>query len=84
MTRARITILKALIDISHFESGEEHISSVLKGEGAVRGNPDAQWGQAGGPYIDIPCIVLDPEVSAKLHGLVCGAELWMGTAQVNT
>lgn len=30
---------------------------------------------AWGPLRDIPCIVLDAEVSAKFHGLVCGAEL---------
>lgn len=28
-----------------------------------------------GALRDVPCIVLDPEVSAKLHGLVRGAEL---------
>lgn len=45
------------------------------------GEPDAQWG----PLRDIPCIVLDPGSLAKLHIIsVCGAELWMGTAQVNT
>lgn len=32
-----------------------------------------RWG--GEASRDVPRIVLDPEVSAKLHGLVCGAEL---------
>lgn len=50
-----------------------HIKEEGEGE-----NDLAQPGRAvgAGALRDVPSVVLDPEVAAKLHSLVCGAELW--------
>lgn len=53
------------------------LSTHIKEEGEGENNL-AQPGRAVGvgALRDIPSIVLDPEVAAELHSLVCGAELW--------